>query len=475
LTVLLNEVATLERPITLVLDDYQEITGTAVHHLVTFVLEHLPPSLFLILATRGDPPLPLARLRLRNQLSETRDVDLRFTHEEATQFLNEVMGLHLPPELVMRLAERTEGWIAGLHMAALSLQGEADPARFIEAFAGTHRYLVEYLFEEVVQRQTSEVQAFLGQTAFLDHLCGSLCDAVTGTQSGTEMLQRLAAANLFLIPLDHEQHWYRYHHLFADVLRARLLSSDAGEMAGLHGRAAAWYEQQGMVREAIEHALAAEQVECAARLIERHDATEPVIARLEKLLERWEEQGRGPRALDARLLLAKLHWQAGRREQAITVLRPALALAEREEHPPAHPPSVGTRVPASFVAVGPDLIPALHQAAIQGIAPETVGKLLAALGTGTQRSTRFAGSRGGAPLAGDAVSAGTSSDLVEALSERELEVLRLIAAGLRNAEIAAQLFLAVGTVERHIHNLYGKLGVNNRTSAVTRARALGLL
>jgi ATP/maltotriose-dependent transcriptional regulator MalT len=443
LTLLLNGVAALEQPVTLVLDDYHEIEAAPVHGLVAILVEHLPPTLFLILTTRSDPPLPLARLRLRGQLIEIRDADLRFTHEEVTLFLNEEMGLALPPELVKRLAERTEGWIAGLHMAALSLQGEADSRGFIEAFAGTHRYLGDYLYEEVVLRQPAVVQAFLAKTAFLDRLCGPLCDAVTETPGGQALLQRLATANLFLIPLDPEQRWYRYHHLFADVLRARLLPSDAGVIAALHGRAAAWYEQQSMLREALEHALAAEQIEDAARLIERHGASEPVIARLEELLETWVEQGSEARALDARLLLAKLHWQAGRREQAISVLQPALALAEREEHPPA------ARVPASFVAAGPALIPVLRQAAAQGVAPETVGQLLAALG--------------GTPT------------LIEPLSDRELEVLRLLAAGLANAEIAERLFLAVGTVKRHIFNICGKLGANSRTSAVARAHELGML
>src|SRR5262249_50702799 len=154
------------------------------HHLVNFLVEHLPPTLFLILTTRSDPPLPLARLRLQGRLIEIRDDELRFTDEEATQFLNDRMGLTLPPELVQRLAQRTEGWVAGLQMAAFSLQGETDPRRVIEAFAGTHRYLGDYLCEEVVLRQPPDVQAFLGQTAFLDHLCGSLCEAVTGTPGG---------------------------------------------------------------------------------------------------------------------------------------------------------------------------------------------------------------------------------------------------------------------------------------------------
>jgi ATP/maltotriose-dependent transcriptional regulator MalT len=255
------------------------------------------------------------------------------------------------------------------------------------------------------------------------------------------------------------------------VLRARLRSSDADEIATLHGRAAAWYDQQGMVLEALEHALAAEQIELAARLLERHGPTartgyprsgwsaagalaEPGITQLEELLKTRVEHGRETSGLGARVLLARLNWQTGRHEQAITVLQPALALAEREEH---------TR---SFVAAGPALIPALRQAAVQGIAPETVGRLLALLG---ESGTPPAGDRLGSP------SGGIASPLAEPLSEREMEVLRLLAAGHANAEIAEQLFLAVGTVKRHVFNLYGKLGANSRMSAVARAHELGLL
>jgi non-specific serine/threonine protein kinase len=501
LILLLNGIAGLEQPITLVLDDYHEIEAEPVHDLVSFLVERLPPTLFLILTTRSDPPLPLARLRLQGRLIEIHDDELRFTDEETGQFLKERRGLTLPPEVVQRLAERTEGWIAGLQMAALSLRSEADAGRFLDAFTGTDRYLVDYFFEEVLRRLPPEVQRFLGKTAFLKRLCAPLCEAVTGMPDGRAMLERLETAHLFLIPMDRERQWYRYHQLFADVLRARLLPEQEEPLAVLQERAAAWYEAEGMVGEAIEHALAGGQFERAARLIEQHGAAETAIARLEALLEMWEKQapeagredrgypqsgstvqgrapGRSGRTMGARVLLAKLHWHAGRREQAITVLQPALALAEREEHPPAHPPSVGTRVPDCFVAAGPELIPALRYAAAKGIAPETVGKLLTKLGTGAQRSTRFAGTQGGAPLAGarpDEVSPRTPLPPVEPLSERELEVLRLVAAGLRNAEIAAQLLLSEGTVHRHIHNLYGKLGVSGRTNAVARARALGLL
>jgi LuxR family transcriptional regulator, maltose regulon positive regulatory protein len=242
LTLLLNGLAALEHPVTLVLDDYHEIEALSVHQIMAFLLEHLPPTLSLVLVSRSDPLLPLARLRARGQLVELRARDLRFTLAETRLFLNESMGLAVGAEAVERLSERTEGWIAGLQLAALSLQGHGDPDEFVAAFSGSHRHVVDYLFEELLKCQPAEVQAFLGQTAFLECLSGPLCDAVTGTSDGQAMLERLEAASLFLIPLDTERRWYRYHHLFADVLRARLQAQYAGQIAALRERAAAWYE-----------------------------------------------------------------------------------------------------------------------------------------------------------------------------------------------------------------------------------------
>jgi LuxR family transcriptional regulator, maltose regulon positive regulatory protein len=286
LTHLLNGLAALEHPVTLVLDDYHEIESFVIHQIVAFLLEHLPPTLFLILVTRSDPLLPLARLRARGQLVELRTRDLRFTPAEAGLFLNESMGLAVDNQAVERLAEQTEGWIAGLQLAALSLQGETDPSRFLEGFTGSNRYLVDYLCDEVLRRQPEEVRAFLGQTAFLERLCGPLCEAVTETPGGQEMLERLEAANLFLIPLDRERRWYRYHQLFADVLRARLMPEQGEQLTVLRERAAAWYEAEGMTDQAIEQVLACEQFDRAASLIERQyeSVWQPGLGRS---LERW--------------------------------------------------------------------------------------------------------------------------------------------------------------------------------------------
>jgi LuxR family maltose regulon positive regulatory protein len=270
LTLLLNEISASDRAVTVVLDDYHLITAPPVHEAMTFLLEHLPPSLNLILATRADPPLPLPRMRARGQLLEIRADDLRFTHEEAAVFLNQGMGLNLDAEAIAGLEARTEGWIAGLQLAALSLQRREDTSAFIASFTGSHRYIVDYLFEEVLGRQPEEVQTFLMETSILDRLCATLCEALVGREGGQAVLEMLEAHNLFLIPLDAERRWYRYHHLFADVLRTRLREQGEARVAELHGRASAWYEQQGMVEEAVHQAMEGRHLRTAARLIEEN-------------------------------------------------------------------------------------------------------------------------------------------------------------------------------------------------------------
>jgi len=269
LTALINEIAIIPEPFALVLDDYHVIETQPVHSALTFLLNHLPPQMHLIIATRADPPLPLARLRGRGQLTELREADLRFTTDEAAAFLNQAMGLNLSAEQVAALEERTEGWIAGLQLAALSMQGRSDIPGFIAAFAGSHRYILDYLAEEVLQRQPEGVQTFLLQTAILDRLSGPLCDTVTGQGDSQTMLERLERANLFLVPLDEERRWYRYHRLFAELLRAYLQREQPNRVPGLHRRASEWYEQNGLLAEAVGHALAAKDFERAARLVEQ--------------------------------------------------------------------------------------------------------------------------------------------------------------------------------------------------------------
>ena len=269
LTALLNEITTIPDNFVLVLDDYHVIDAKPVDACSRpFLLEHLPPQMHLVIATREDPQLPLARLRARGQLTELRAADLRFTPAEAAEFLNRVMGLNLSAEDIAALETRTEGWIAGLQLAALSMQGREDIASFIQAFTGSHRFVLDYLVEEVLQRQPEHVRSFLLQTAILDRLCAPLCNAVTEREDGREMLDALERGNLFVIPLDDQRQWYRYHHLFADVLQAHLMEAQPDQVSSLHQRASAWYEQNGLPPDAIRHALAAEDFERAAGLIE---------------------------------------------------------------------------------------------------------------------------------------------------------------------------------------------------------------
>ena len=269
LTTLLNEIAASSGKHILVLDDYHVVDSQPIDRALTFLLEHLPPTLHLVIATREDPLLPLARLRARDELTELRATELRFTPAEAADFLNEVMGLSLSTEEIAALEGRTEGWIAGLQLAALSMHGRDDVAHFIAAFAGDNRYVVDYLAEEVLQRQPDDVRRFLLQTSILNRLSGSLCSAVTRQESSGALLTSLEHANLFVVPLDDKRHWYRYHHLFADVLHARLLEEQPHLVPALHGRASVWHERHDLPDKAIHHALAAKDFERAATLIER--------------------------------------------------------------------------------------------------------------------------------------------------------------------------------------------------------------
>lgn len=281
ITVLINELVTLEHHLLLVLDDYHVIDNHAIHTVLTFLLEHAPPQLHLLIVTRADPPLPLAHLRARRQLLELRADDLRFSLTEAEIFLNQIMHLQLVTEDVTTLEARTEGWIASLQLAAVAMQSaRIKPAarhQFVTSFAGTDRYIVDYLVGEVLQ-QHPDLELFLLHTAVLDRFCASLCDALCQVipDSVTNevrlvsqaLLDRLERANLFLIPLDHERQWYRYHHLFRDLLRYRLQERFPERLSALHNQASHWFEQNDLVEEAITHALAAETYERAADLIE---------------------------------------------------------------------------------------------------------------------------------------------------------------------------------------------------------------
>ncbi|HEX6551596.1 MAG TPA: AAA family ATPase, partial [Ktedonobacteraceae bacterium] len=277
LTALLNDLTNIKYPFVLVLDDYHVIDAKPVDHALTFLLDHLPPQMHLVIATREDPVLPLAHLRGRGHLTELRVADLRFTPSEAAEFLTQVMGLTLSAEDIAALERRTEGWIAGLQFAALSLQGQPDATSFITSFTGSHHFVLDYLLEEVLHRQPEHIQTFLLRTSILDRLCGPLCDAVMldPSATGQATLEFLERVNLFLVPLDNERQWYRYHHLFGDLLRQRFqqsITASAGDegksIAQLHIRASQWYEYHGLEIEAFRHAAAAQDVERAERLME---------------------------------------------------------------------------------------------------------------------------------------------------------------------------------------------------------------
>src|SRR6266705_452055 len=268
LTALLNEITTLPDHFVLVLDDYHVLDAKSVDIALTYLVEHLPPQMHLVIATREDPQLPLARLRARSHLTEVRAADLRFTASEAAAFLNQVMGLNLSAADIAALEDHTEGWIAGLQLAALALQGHQDVPGFIRTFAGDHRYIVDYLVEEVLQHQPEPVRSFLLQTSILDRLNGPLCNAVTGQEEGNARLEALERGNFFVVPLDDKRHWYRYHHLFAEVLSVHLMAEQPHQVATLHRRASEWYEHNGSTTNAIRHAMAAEDFERAADLVE---------------------------------------------------------------------------------------------------------------------------------------------------------------------------------------------------------------
>jgi LuxR family maltose regulon positive regulatory protein len=268
LATLINELDAADDDVVLVLDDYHAIALPEIHERMSVFVERLPPHVHLVIATRADPPLPVARWRARGDLVEIRADDLRFTAEEAAAYLNEAMGLALTADHVAALEARTEGWIAALQLAALSMQGRDDVAGFIAGFAGDDRYIVDYLVEEVLQRQQDDVRDFLLQTSILGRLTGPLCDVVVGRAGGGPMLEALERANLFLVPLDDRRSWYRYHHLFADVLQARLLAERPDRVPELHRRASGWHAEHGEASEAIRHALAGGDAERAADLVE---------------------------------------------------------------------------------------------------------------------------------------------------------------------------------------------------------------
>jgi LuxR family transcriptional regulator, maltose regulon positive regulatory protein len=334
---LVNQLDNIVEPFVLVLDDYQVITTPAIHQALAFLLEHQPSRLHIAIATRKDPPLPLPRLRARGQLTELRQADLRFTVEETAAFLRRGMGMELSTEDVASLVSRTEGWIAGLQMAALSIRDREDVSRLISAFGGSHEYIMDYFAAEVLAQQSELLRTFLQQTSILDRLCGSLCDAVTRQASGQHTLEQLQQANLFVVPLDSEHGWYRYHHLFRDLLRKQLQQEQPEILPELHRRASVWCEEHGLIHDAIDHALSAPDEHRVGRLLGDH--AEAFFLRGEHVtLMRWiaalsDEQRQMRPALG--ILQAVMLSAAGKNREAELALQEVdQALANLDEHIP---------------------------------------------------------------------------------------------------------------------------------------------
>lgn len=355
-TAVINElVGPDEGEVVLVLDDYHVIDSQAVHATLALLLERRPPGLRVVLTSRADPPLPLARLRARGQLAELRAADLRFSVEEAAALLQEAVDVPLPEGSVAALAHRTEGWAAGLRLAALAVGGRPDVADFVTSFSGSHRYVLDYLTEEVLERQTGEVRGFLLETSVLERLSAHLCDAVTGRSDGEAMLETIDRANLFLVPVDEGRGWWRYHQLFADLLRARLQRQGSERVRQLHRNAAGWYERRGLADDAIGHATAAGDTEWAARMIERQVDT--LLLRNEGVtLQRWltalpaEVVDSRPRLLLAQADVALGSGRVTAAEHALDAAERAFdeARDERVEPPAGKPAGLVANVPAAI-------------------------------------------------------------------------------------------------------------------------------
>jgi LuxR family maltose regulon positive regulatory protein len=269
ITILINDISNYSGEFALVLDDYQQIDNLAIHEGIVFLIDHIPPRMHLMLTCRADPPLPLARLRARAQMTELRSDDLRFTSDEIIEFLNRIMSLNLSIDQIAALEARTEGWIAGLQLAAISLQNRENPTEFIESFTGSHRFILDYLVDEVLNCQPEDVQSFLLDTSILERFTGPLCDSLTGRNDGQQALRQLEQSNLFIVPLDNERRWYRYHRLFADLLQSRLHDFKPDRVPVLHRRACDWFENENLLPEAIHHALTMQDFKIAAQLIEK--------------------------------------------------------------------------------------------------------------------------------------------------------------------------------------------------------------
>ena len=463
LTTFLNDLMALPMPIVLVLDDYDLITDGAIHRSLLFLIEHLPPHVHLLLLTRSDPPLALARLRSHGHVLEVRSDELRCTPDEMHDVLDAAMGIPLADGDARReLATRTEGWLAGLQLLGLSLQARGDVATVLAEISGSHHYIVDYLTEEVLSQQPPDVQHFLLHTALLDRLSAALCDAVLdGTPAGRlptaegaavdqtgagrssqELLEYLERANLFVVPLDMQRRWYRYHQLFAEALRYRLEQLHPELVPILHRRASDWYAAHGNLGQAVQHALSAQAWERAAELLEPVIATEHWRDVSVPQVERWLAQL--PEAVvRSRPRLCAVYGRtlglSGRLAESERWLQLA-ADDGRADPQPRDDAGFDQSQPAREALLGEAEAPH-HPTTLALVAPRVA----------------------------------EAGALVEPLSEREREVLHLMAAGASNQEIGERLIVALNTAKRHVSNIMGKLGASNRTQAVAHARALKLL
>jgi LuxR family maltose regulon positive regulatory protein len=471
-TALINELATHlgQNGVVLILDDYHLIDAQPVHASLGFLLEHLPTGLQLVLAGRADPPLALARLRARGQLAELRAADLRFTPEEAAGLLREAVGREMPGAAVAALAARTEGWAAGLQLAALSLRGQADVAGFVAAFSGSHRYVLDYLTEEVLDRQPDQVRAFLLETSVLDRLSGPLCDAVTGHGDSQQLLEQIERAGLFLVPLDEVRGWWRYHRLFADLLRARLQEQQPERLAELHRNAAAWSEAHGLADEAVHHALSAGDAVWAAWLVERH--ADGLLLRSEgATVQGWlaalpgELVSSRPRLLLAQARLALLSGRVEGADGLLDAAERALAVAGGAADEPYEPSipraaSLLANVPAT-IALDRAYLADLHGDPDRAI--EFASQALAAAGEGewmlASHATGYLG-------------------LAEWLRGRVLDAERALSSSIGQWRAAGQRYLAVrgchhlGQVQRAQGRLDASLATYQQALELTAAPAL---
>ncbi len=461
LTTFINAISDAATPIVLVLDDYHVVGATLIHQALIFLLEYLPPQLHLILASRSDVPLPLARLRSQRHLHEVRADALRFTLEETVAFLHNATGLPFTEAEVSLLGQKTEGWIAGLRIATLSLsKRRLASSEFIKTFAGNHRYIVDYFNEEVLHQQPEAIQTFLLQTSILEQLSGPLCDAVTGQNTSQAMLEQIEQANLFLISLDEERNLYRYHSLLADVLRRHLQQSQPDQIPQLHYRAAVWYEQQGHIVKAVSHALASGNHELTARLIEQ--VTDTMLLSGEySTLQQWLHSlptaclQHHPCLSDAQTALLTQMRQVDIVEPRLDTTEMCLQAQGREVQEMC---GTYTSISAEPAYLGKDTSHMLDSS--YQVLAQTSNKNIC-LGKNQDRR-----------LLQQAFSL---SHLIEPLSGRELEVLHLMATGQSNCEIAQTLVVSTGTVKTHLKHIFGKLDVHTRTQALARSVEFHLL